>query len=102
MGGTGTWPWSRISGATDGELRYIYFGEHQPSQWTTGLPTDSRRYQVDIIDTWNMTVTPARQIPAHIPHPTRHGGGFRGGKADAAFGVDLPGRPYLAVRCKPA
>jgi hypothetical protein len=102
MGGTGTWPWSRISGATDGELRYIYFGEHQPNQWTTGLPTDGRRYQVDIIDTWNMTVTPARQIPAHIPHPTRHGGGFRGGKADAAFGVELPGRPYLAVRCKPA
>jgi hypothetical protein len=102
MGGTGAWPWSRVSGAMDGELRYIYFGEHQPGQWTTGLPTDTRRYQVDIIDTWNMRITPARQIPALIPHPTRHGNVVRGGKADAAFGIELPGRPYLAVRCKPA
>jgi hypothetical protein len=102
MGGAGTWPWGRVSGAMDGELRYVYFGEHQPGQWTTGLPTDNRQYQVDIIDTWNMTVTPARQIPALIPHPTRHGDVVRGGKADSAFGVELPGRPYLAIRCKPA
>ena len=26
----GSWPWSRVSGGRDGEVRYIYFGEHQP------------------------------------------------------------------------
>jgi hypothetical protein len=83
MGGSGAWPWSRVSGAMDGDLRYIYFGEHQPLQWTTGLATDTRRYQVDIIDTWNMTVTSTRQIPALIPHsdtPRRRGPRRQGGR----------------------
>ncbi len=69
------WPWSRVSGARDigGKVSFLYFGEHQPNQWTTGLPTDDARYQVDLIDTWAMTVEPATIIPALIPHPTRHG-----------------------------
>ena len=94
------WPWTRVSGVRDrgGRVSFIYLGEHQPNQWTTGLPTDDGRYRVDIIDTWAMTITPARQIPALIPHPTRHGDVQRGGVADAAFGVELPGRPYLALR----
>jgi hypothetical protein len=57
-------------------------------------------YEVDIIDTWNMTVTPAKRIPALIPHPTHHGDVVRDGKADAAFGVELPGTPYLAIRVR--
>ena len=100
MGDNNSWPWSRVSGATDGELRFIYFGEHQPGQWTTGLPTEPGDYDVDIIDTWNMTVTPARQIAPYVPHPTRHGDIVRGGRADAAFAVELPSRPYLAVRVR--
>jgi hypothetical protein len=47
-----------------------------------------------------MTVTPIERVPAHVPHPTRHGSIVRGGKADAAFGVRMPGRPYLALRCR--
>jgi hypothetical protein len=100
MGGNASWPWSRISGARDGKVSYLYFGEHQPLEWTTGLPTDDGRYQVDVIDTWNMTVTPARQVPPLVPHPTRHGDVVRGGKPDAAFGVKLPGKPYLALRIR--
>ena len=100
MGGTKSWPWTRVSGARDGKVSYIYFGEHQPGQWTTGLPTDDGRYEVDLIDTWEMTVTPAKQIPALVPHPTRHGDVVRGGKPDAAFGVELPSKPYLALRVR--
>ena len=100
MGGTTSWPWTRVSGARDDKVSYIYFGEHQPGQWTTGLPTDDGRYQVDLIDTWEMTVTPAKQIPPLIPHPTRHGDVVRGGKPDAAFGVELPSKPYLALRVR--
>ncbi len=102
MGHNAEWPWSRISGARDigGRVSWIYLGEHQPDQWTTGLPTDDGRYQVDIIDIWAMTVTPAEQIPAYVTHPTRHGEIIRGGVADAAFGVRLPGRPNLALRIR--
>jgi hypothetical protein len=96
------WPWTRVSGVKDlgGHVSFIYFGEHQPLEWTTGLPTDDGRYEVDLIDTWAMTVEPARQIPPLVQHPTRHGTEVRGGRADAAFGVELPGRPYLALRIR--
>jgi hypothetical protein len=96
------WPWTRVSGVKDlgGRVSFIYFGEHQPLEWTTGLPTDDGRYEVDLIDTWAMTVEPARQIPPLVQHPTRHGTEVRGGQADAAFGVELPGRPYLALRVR--
>lgn len=102
MGMNDQWPWSRISGASDlgGKVSYIYFGEHQPNQWTTGLPTEDGDYEIDLIDTWNMTITPAKRIPALVPHPQRHGSIVRGGKADAAFGIELPGRPYLALRVR--
>lgn len=102
MGMNDEWPWSRISGARDlgGKVTYIYFGEHQPSQWTTGLPTDDGDYQLDLIDTWNMTVTPAKRIDAFVPYPQRHGSVIRGGKADAAFGVELPSRSHLALRIR--
>jgi hypothetical protein len=102
LDGQDSWVWTRISGARDlgGQVSFLYFGEHQPTQWTTGLPTDAGRYAVDLIDTWAMTVEPARQIPALVPHPTRHGQVVRGGAADAAFGVELPGRPRLALRIR--
>jgi hypothetical protein len=102
MGMNDQWPWSRVSGARDlgGKVSYIYFGEHQPNQWTTGLPTDDGDYEVDLIDTWNMTITPAKRIAALVPHPQRHGSITRGGKADAAFGIELPGQPHLALRVR--
>ena len=102
MGMNDQWPWSRVSGARDlgGKVSYIYFGEHQPNQWTTGLPTDDGDYEVDLIDTWNMTITPAKRIAALVPHPQRHGNITRGGKADAAFGIELPGQPHLALRVR--
>lgn len=102
MGPTHAWPWSRVSGARDlgGRVSFIYLGEHQPVDWTTGLPTDGGRYAVDVIDTWAMTVEPATIVPALVPHPVRHGAIVRGGKADADFGVRLPGRPRLALRVR--
>jgi hypothetical protein len=103
LGGTAGWPWSRVSGVQDGEtgVRFIYFGEHRPVIWSTGLPTDGDDYDVDIIDSWNMTVAPAKKVAAPVPHPTRHGAVVRGGEADAAFGVELPGKPHLALRIRP-
>ncbi|MEM5494450.1 DUF5060 domain-containing protein [Hoeflea sp. AS16] len=97
------YPWSRISGGIDGVngVRYIYFGEHQPIRWSSGLPTDGGEYDVDLIDTWNMTIEPAKIVEAHVVPTTRHGTLIRGGKADADFAVELPGRPRLALRVRP-
>lgn len=100
MASFGEWPWTRVSGARDGDVSYVYLGEHQPVIWSTGLPKDGTGYDVDIIDTWEMTITPAKKVEAPIPHPTRHGAIVRGGKADAAFGVELPGKPYQALRIR--
>jgi hypothetical protein len=94
-------PWNRVSGARDGETTMIYFGEHQPIIWASGLPQDDRSYEVDLIDTWNMTVAPAAIVSAPENHPTRHGTHIRPRKPDAAFAVELPGRPYLAIRVRP-
>ncbi|MCE0492544.1 apiosidase-like domain-containing protein [Vibrio salinus] len=98
-----TFPWDRISGAIDldEKVRFIYFGEHQPTQWMTGLPIDNDNYDVDLIDTWEMTITPAQKIASFVPHPIRHGKITRGGKAEAAFAVKMPGKPYMALRIRP-
>jgi hypothetical protein len=62
-------PWSRVSGDRDvgGRVSWIYLGAHQPNQWTTDPPTDGGQYQVDLIDTWALTVAPAEIIPPCIP-----------------------------------
>ncbi len=49
-----------------------------------------------------MTITRAEKTAAPVPVATRHGAVTRGGKPDAAFGVNLPGKPYLAARVRPA
>lgn len=100
IGDNAQFPWNRISGAMDGDVRFFYFGEHQPVIWSTGLPQEDGDYDIDVIDTWEMTITPAKKVPAPVPHPTRHGSVIRGGKADAAFGVELPGKPYQALRVR--
>jgi hypothetical protein len=94
------YPWNRVSGARDGDTTIIYFGEHQPVIWASGLPKEDGNYQVDLIDTWNMTVEPAKVVPAPQNHPTRHGAVVLQRKPDAAFAVELPGRPYLALRVR--
>ncbi len=78
----GHWYWKRISGSSNGNYRLIYFGAHQPKLWSEGLPTEGR-YQVDVIDTWNMTITPLD-------------GTFEGQQT-----LELPGRPRLALRVRP-
>jgi hypothetical protein len=77
-----SWEWTRVSGGMNGEYRVFYFGEHQPAAWSTGLPKGVE-YTVEVIDTWNMTITPLE-------------GTFK----DAAE-IPLPGKPYIAVRIRP-
>jgi hypothetical protein len=58
-------------------------------------------YEIDLIDTWEMTVTPLGKAPLPVSPPLRQRGGeLRGGEPEAAFGVRLPGKPYQAVRVR--
>jgi hypothetical protein len=97
----GRWEWSRTSGARDGDYRLLYFGEHQPREWAIGLPMEDGDYEIDLIDTWAMTITPLEKAPLPVSPPLRQRGGeMRGAEPEAAFGVRLPGKPYQAVRVR--
>ena len=71
LGKPGEWPWTKIAAAGDGRVRFIYFGEHQPVQWAMGLSLEDGDYELDLIDPWEMTVTPLEKAPP--PKPTRRG-----------------------------
>jgi hypothetical protein len=69
-------------GASKGTDYYLYyFGVAQPAVLTLDLPED-RTYTAEVIDTWEMTVSP-------LP-------GTYSGRVE----VELPGQPYLALRVR--
>jgi len=59
----------------------IYFGDHRPVFRDVAIPAGMTA-EIDVIDTWLMTVTPV---------PGIHSGTTR---------VDLPARPYVAIRLR--
>ena len=68
-------PWGGVAG----EYLLGYFGFNRPRFRNVVLPGDGA-FHVDVIDTWNMTIERM---------PGQHRGVLR---------VELPGRPYMAVR----
>ncbi len=73
-------PWGA---GVEGEFYLYYFGVAQPAEWTLDLP-ENQAYQVDLIDPWAMTIQPFEEIYS--------------GKSS----VDLPTKPYLALRVRTA
>lgn len=73
-----------------------YFGAASPGEWRVQLPARDRdpkhSYRADIIDTWNMTITPVpgvfamRQLNEYDVHDP------------ARPAIALPGKPWIAVR----
>nr|WP_243446202.1 DUF5060 domain-containing protein [Polymorphobacter fuscus] len=75
-----------------------YFGSESPTEWRVALPgrgpAAAQRYRIDVIDTWNMTISPVAGVFAmsqlndydvHDPaRPT----------------VALPGRQWMALRLR--
>lgn len=79
-----------------GEYYLYYFGDERPREWPFVLPVGElkagMRFKVDVIDTWNMTVTP-------VPHTFEIGDLVRYRVADKlGRAVALPGKPYMALR----
>ncbi|MHC6219004.1 DUF5605 domain-containing protein [Arthrobacter sp. MMS24-S77] len=65
------------------EYEISYFGFNQPTYRNFVMPA-GRRYEVDIIDTWNMTI---ETLPD---------------AAEGRFRLELPGRQFIAVRLRAA
>jgi hypothetical protein len=65
----------------EGQYYLIYFGVNQPQWRDFTLPEDGT-FQIEVIDTWEMTVKKAE-------------GSYRG-----SCTVELPGKPWIAVRIR--
>lgn len=82
----------------------VYLGKQTPTEWEFQLPkspqgkgkppAEGMKFKVDVLDTWNMTVTPVDGL-------------FTLTKRDNYFYADkdgrnvpLPGKPYMAIRIK--
>jgi hypothetical protein len=79
-----------------GQYYLIYFGKDQPKNWPFKLFRDNLKpgmtFHVDLLDTWNMTITPLPQT-------------YTIKKQDMYFfttpgnqTVPLPSKPYMALR----
>ncbi len=91
--------WQEVNtGGVPGLYYLTYFGHAEPREWSLKLykngVSDGQRYQVEIIDTWAMTITPVE-------------GEFVTKRLDNYHFVDaggrvvpLPGKPGIAVRVR--
>ncbi len=75
--------WDEVAATSespDQQGRYVicYYGFNRPSSRLFRMPQD-KRYKVEIIDTWNMTIQNA-------------------GVCSGTFRISLPGREYMAIR----
>jgi len=91
-------PWKDNQTAqTDSTYYLIYFGKQTPKEWKFSLPKKNgpppgTKFKVEIIDTWNMTITPVKDIfEAAAPNEYRIYD-IRSNK------VNLPGNAYMALR----
>jgi len=91
------WQDSPISGVP-GQYYLVYFGLNKPTSWAFQLYKNGLRdglhFKVEILDTWNMTITPVD-------------GDFVTAKKDNYYfvaeqgrAITLPGKPYIALRIR--
>ncbi|MDQ8199714.1 DUF5060 domain-containing protein [Pelagicoccus enzymogenes] len=79
-----------------GKYYLIYLGKDQIESWPFVLPRDGlepgMRFQADVIDTWNMTITPTDQT-----FEVERGGRYHFSDKTRQT-IALPTRPYMALR----
>ena len=85
-------------GGKAGDYYLLYFGHERPATWRFELNknklTDGLAFQVELLDTWAMTVTP---VPGTFVTKKKDDYTFE----DAAGkSVILPAKPYLALRIR--
>jgi len=96
------WQRANIAGQP-GEYYLIYFGKETPTSWKFAIPkpplgklqsADGLKFTAEVLDTWNMTVTPVDGVFA----PTKKDNYLFADKDDRS--ISLPGKPYMAIRIK--
>jgi hypothetical protein len=97
------WQVANVAGEP-GKYYLVYFGAKSPNNWKFQLPRRKRddsnelaggmQFHVDVLDTWNMTVTPVAE-PFTIRQPSEddYVAVDKDGKS-----VELPDKPWLALR----
>lgn len=83
-------------GGQPGEFYLLYFGKAAPSSWPFELykdhVKDGMKFRVDVLDTWNMTITPVDGIFT-IHKKNNYTFTDEQGRA-----IKLPGRQWMALR----
>jgi hypothetical protein len=91
------WQDPRIGGQAP-NYYLIYFGKEQPASWKFLLPKDKlengMKFNVEILDTWNMTTTPVEGL-----FTAKKGSDYGFGDADGRT-IKLPEKPYIALRIR--
>jgi hypothetical protein len=84
----------------NGEYYLIYFGKDEIKEWAFALPDKEKalepgmKFQVDIIDTWNMKITPVKK--EFVIEKLNRYTYVDKNKSK----VELPGKPYMALRIR--
>lgn len=93
--------WDPVTASAGPGTYLIYFGNEKPKSWAFSLPAKNshwprlkggERFRMEIIDTWNMTVTPLKEVFEVKSAPAKRMT-EKSGKH-----VKLPGKPYLLLR----
>ena len=90
-------------GGQPGKYCLVYFGKQTPTNWDFKIPkpapdqsqiADGMKFTAEVLDTWNMTVTP---VPGEFTLKQKDDSSY----VDAnGRSIPLPGKPYIAIRCK--
>jgi hypothetical protein len=90
-------------GGQPGQYYLIYFGKQTPQSWEFLLPkpplakvqsANGMKFTAEILDTWNMTVTPVKGIFT-LKKKDDYFFGDKDGRS-----IELPGKPYMVIRIK--
>ncbi|WP_140986254.1 DUF5605 domain-containing protein [Asticcacaulis tiandongensis] len=88
--------WERHLGGVEGQYYLRYFGTDAPAEWEVNVPkngiTGGEQFRVDIIDTWNMTITPVEGV---FTLAKKDNYDFHDPKRPK---IKLPKKKYIAVR----
>jgi hypothetical protein len=86
---------NRVGGKA-GEYYLLFLGKEKPPEWQFELPAANlapgTKMRVDVLDTWNMTVTPVDQVFTVVAHDDKTV------RAEGDAKVTLPGNALMALR----
>jgi Domain of unknown function (DUF5060)/Protein of unknown function (DUF4038)/Domain of unknown function (DUF5605) len=87
----------KFAGGLNGDYHLIYLGDYQHKILI--MPFEHNNYQIDVIDTWNMTITPvkAKKLDGTETYLYNMPQG-ENPPSVIGYALELPGKPHLALR----